>query len=386
MDLRKQFECASNEICINLGIDADLDIKYHETPNIGIDYVSYYRSDSKNFSFHLRIDAEGENPFTGKMTASFSYDFDSGLAPFFFLEDITHQRIHPNYLCRWVFWAIYNYRLTHETLRLDSVFHDSIIRVYGTPDIGLGREFDIISNGILVTQKEPVICYKIGHIQRDDNYRDLSYALLLQSDWWFFPNCVGMDSGGAGWEYKRMEEFLDRLSSIVDLEIRRVDIDYEELKYFLLVNSENFSNLYREESRMVLTFWDEPSYILEDSPTQYVSFQRRFDQREYPEALRDLRAMLQYAQERVLLKSEITLPETPNINNLAHLLVRERLVSGRLLNWFLAFVSYANISSHGPYPSPNDMQSSSIRKRVFLTFRMGLFLLNELDEVYRNLR
>ncbi len=385
MNLRQHFELASNEIVDNLGLDTEIQIDYHESPKIGIDYVAKNKGESRIFSFHLRIDARGDDPFDGKMTASFSYYFDAGLSPFYFFEDITHQRIHPKYLCRWVFWAIYNYRLVHETFRLDSVFHDSIIRVYGTPNIGLGREFDIITQGVYVAQTEPVICYKIGHIQSDDNYRDLSYALLLKGDWWFFPNCVGMDSGGAGWEYQRMEEFLETLSSHVELDIRRVDIDFEELKYFLLVYSETFSNYYREESQNVLTFWDEPSYVLKDSPTQFASFRQRFDNRDFPEALRDLRAMVQYAQEWVLMKKKVSLPDTPNVNNLAHLLVREEIISGRLLNWFLAFKSYANLSSHGPYPSQTDMRSSSTRKRVFLTFRIGLFLLNELDDAYHNL-
>jgi hypothetical protein len=208
----------------------------------------------------------------------------------------------------------------------------------------------------------------------------LSYALLINGNWWFFPCSAGLDSGGAHGDYRKMEALISDLEETVGVEIRRRDIDYEDLKYFLLANSESIFTLYNKEGRSALHFFDEPFKITSKIPNQYDLFKERYEQRMYPQALRDLRAFVQQAQELILSEKGVDIPEKSDVTKLAELLVKEKIIDGRLLTWFISFSSIANLSAHGKYPTEKDMTDDVISNRVFLTFRIGLHLLKELND------
>ena len=129
----------------------------------------------------------------------------------------------------------------------------------------------------------------------------------------------------------------------------------------------------------MLSIWDEPYRVIDSSELPFVSFKNRYERREYPQALRDLRALVQQAQVNVLLKNNVGIPDRPDINKLANALVSNKIIDGRLLHWFLSFTSIANLASHGDFPSDSDMNNTAVRRRVFMGFKLGIHLLKELD-------
>ena len=119
--------------------------------------------------------------------------------------------------------------------------------------------------------------------------------------------------------------------------------------------------------------------LKKESLDQYEKFIERFENRDFPQALRDLRALIQDAQEYVLTNYQIPIPDNQNVSKFAHQLARENIIDGRLLNWFLAFTSIANLSSHGDFPNQQELKDPKIKDRVRITFRLGLHLLKELN-------
>lgn len=70
-----------------------------------------------------------------------------------------------------------------------------------------------------------------------------------------------------------------------------------------------------------------------------------------------------------------------NISNLTRFLIKEKQLDGRLLSWFDAFTSIANLASHKDFPSKKDLKNDAMRSRLLLTFYLGMQLLNELEAI-----
>lgn len=390
MNLREHFVKASNEIAENLDIgDNEIKFGFHETPKIGLDYTGELYIDNRGFHFHLRTVTKVEDPYSGKMTAFLTIYFDYALPPFTFHENIDYLKGHPNFLCRWVFWAIYNFRLKHQTFDLETVFNESIIRVYGEPGYGADAEISLILNGMLNAHQDKVIIYKFGHVDREDRFRRFSYAFLVNPKYLggaylaFFPMCAGLDSGGSYSSYKYIEECIQKLNKKFEVEIRRFDIDYKKLKIFLLKNAYSFFNIYLEDVQNIITIYMEPNNVLKDTPNAFSNFVEQFERENYPQALRDLRALIQQAEEDVLREKRLVFTEerSPSVLSLAQFLIENDILEGRLLSWFQAFTSIANLASHREFPTIEDLRDSVVQKRILLTFKLGVHLLKELDEI-----
>jgi len=392
MGLLSDFVEAAKEAAVDLGMNEEkVKVRHVETSKIGLDYSALLYEGVKGFNFHLRTITEDKDPTSGEMRASLSVSFDEAVAPYVFHENIDYIKGHPAFLSRWVSWAIFNFRQEHQKANLQSLFHNMDIRVYGIPGYcsPAEEEADLLFHGVLAIQKDKVLVYKFRHISRE-NYlcRNFSYAVHVgpemgHSFWVVFPDNCGLDGGGSYASYRHFERLIEMVSQKLDVEVRKYDVKYEDLEKFLLRNATGFFSVLRESTLEPLHLFSKPLRILEESEVQFEKFMGRLAEEDYSQALRDLRALVQQAQENVAKFKNLdysVIPE-PNINKLASFLVGKKQLDGRLLPWFNAFTSIANIASHKDFPSKKDMQNETTRSRVLLTLYLGLQLLEELNAV-----
>ncbi len=388
MSLLDEFKKAAVEAALDLNLNPEeIEFRDVETPKIGLSYSATILEGVKNFDFFLRTTTDQDDPTTGTMKAFLTIGFTEGGAPYSFSEKLEYIKNHHNFLSRWISWAIFNYRKEHEKTNLETLFYDVDLRVYGIPGYGKPAEEEakILFNGLLSLEPEKVLVYKFRHIKKD-NYlcRDISYAIFVNPAfgtcfWAVFPDNCGLDSGGAHNTYRHFENLITELANKIPVEIRRYDIDYEELNNFLLKHESGFfscqhNNVLEPFHRF---FYSISILISEEQEKQFIE---RLEKKEYPEALRNLRALVQQAQENLVIKKEIELPPSSErtITKLAGLLIRKGVIDGRLNSWFSAFASIANLASHGNYPTKEEMEESE--SRILLTFYLGLQLIKEMEK------
>lgn len=393
MTLLEYFISAAKEIVVDFELNPKkIKIRHVQTPRIGLDYTAELYVKGRGFDFHLRTVTEDEDPTQGEMTASLTISFKEEAAPYFFHENIDYVKEHSHFLSRWASWAIFNFRQEHQKVDLQSLFHDTILRVYGLPlySTPAEQEAELLFRGIIAAQKSKLFIYKFRHVRRADLYRSFSYAVRVDLEsglpfWVFFPETCGLDSGGARHTYEQFENLISLAGSKLEVEIKRVDIEYSELEKFLLGNAESFESIIRTDRLEDLFRFSHPSMVLEGSEEQYERLLQRLDAEEYPQVLRDLRALVQQAEENVAKKKNIDISEiaAPDVNKLAALLIKEKLLDGRLYPWFQAFATIANIASHRDFPTQEELEDWTLRRRIFLTIYLGRQLLEELEDIIR---
>ena len=381
------FKIAAEQIAEDLDIAEKIDIDPSES-QLGFDITARASKDSKGFDFWVSSDSGGSD-YT--MKASLSIDFRDGAAPFYFQENIDYIVGHSSYLSRWASYAVFKFKQVHEKTLLNSVFHETEIRVYGLPgycDPAIG-EARLLFHGMLHLQKGKILVYKFRHVDSPSGYlmRSFSYAIWVTTSkgpcfWGVFPDFCGLDSGQGFRTYREFQALLVMLEKKFQVEVRKFDIPYEELETFLLGNAEGFSSIDRTDDLYKLSYYGGPSKVLEGSENEFKKFKEQLQNKQYPQALRDLRALVQQAEENLAKKLEIDYSsiQEPDVNKLAGLLIEKKALDGRLRSWFNAFTAVANIASHRSYPTAEDLKNEVCRIRIMLTFQLGLQLLEELDE------
>ncbi|MCW4010630.1 MAG: hypothetical protein NWF05_08425 [Candidatus Bathyarchaeota archaeon] len=383
----EEFIKATEQIRKDLNIVLEPETDRAES-DLGFDFDAEVFQDSKGFCFCVSEEFDGP---TRKLTATLSIYFQEGAAPFYINENIDYIAGHSNFLCRWAAWAVFNFKQAHEKISLESLFYESQIRVYGLPrycDPAEG-EASLLFNGMLMLQQDKVLIYKFRHIDPPSGYltRFFSFGVWVNTlknppFWVIFPNFCGLDSGRGFSTYKKFGSLISMLKEKLEVEIRNFDIQYEELDTFLLGHATSFNSICREHDLYNIFYYNGPIRVLKGSEKEFDKFKERLQNKEYPQALRDLRALVQQAEENLVKLKELDYSKIkePDVNKLASFLVEEGIIDGRLRSWFQAFTSIANIASHKNFPSQQDLKKGVLRVKIMLTFQLGLQLLEELDE------
>ncbi len=193
----------------------------------------------------------------------------------------------------------------------------------------------------------------------------------------------GLDSGGAFESYRHFEDLIDKLSKKVTVEVKRYDISYDEFELFLLRKASSFYSISRDYILKPTTFCMCCPRVLASLEQRFDKLIEKFEHENYSETLRDLRALVQQAQENVLkaIAPEYEIPQKSSIYTLATTLVKKKLIDARELPLYSAFHSVASIASHRDFPSVEEMKKSNLKRRTIITIYSGLLLLEELDDV-----
>ena len=167
------------QIAEDLEIDDHIKISHAES-EYGFDYTAYLSKGKKGFDFWLDKKVNDSNE---EMKASLSIDFEEGAVPFHFHENIDYIVGHSDYLSRWAAWAVFNFKQSHEAASLDSLFHETDIRIYGIPgycDPAEG-EAALLFHGIMAINEGNVLIYRFRHVDPPSGYlcRSFSYCVWV---------------------------------------------------------------------------------------------------------------------------------------------------------------------------------------------------------------
>lgn len=234
----------------------------------------------------------------------------TGTQPFTMSDTLRNTGDLQKYAEKWTSWAVFNFNIKHRPVQLNSLFHYVEIKVYGYPFFAHSAilELNIFLNGISKTLDKFVI-FRFRHllenhqVSDEDDYRSLfSYAFLI-SDldtntgdpvWVFFVNIAAKETG------KKVDE-VENLISMMSKNIETVrreeyDIRLDELFKFLLNHSNGFGSKRGDDSPPFLYTASRYRFGT-DFENAYLKFLDRYDSEDYPQAMRDFRALIQNALE-----------------------------------------------------------------------------------------
>lgn len=384
-EIFKQFVEASRQISEDLGINyKKVKVDRYETGTVGLSYVSTGEGKPYRFDFHLKTTTEKADVTTGKMEASVEIYYDEGSAPFWIHEDVTELKTHSDFLARWTAWAVYNFNIKHNLVNLDSLFNEMDILVYGIPGntYPTMSEMQLLMGGIRTIKKGKILIYRFRHVDPIIKYRSFSYAFLVAHDdlhyfWVFFPEIGGLDSGGAGHDLKTTEGLIKKIK--VKTERKYFDIPYTELEKFLSKHVIAFES-HRSGELIFRLGAPSEATLGKEFAKAYSRFEQRYENEQYPQALRDLRALVQESMEIVCQKKKIDITKIKNhdIGNLSGVLVRHKVIDGKLIEWFRAFSSVANLASHKEFPTEKDLSNYHLKERILMTLLLGTHLISEI--------
>ena len=388
-ELFTQFRNASRQICDDLNVSHDgVKAERYETPSVGISYSAVGNNSECEFTFYLKTETKEKDVLSGKMSASLDIYYSKGSAPFSFYESLDSLKLHPDFLERWTAWAVHNFNLKHNPANLESLFHEMDIRVYGLPryTIPTMGEAHMLIGGIRQFPPNNLLIYRFRHVDPQVKYRSFSYAFLvshnnIHSFWVFFPNCGGLDSGGASGDLHTLEELISSVKT--KSERKDLDIKYGELEKFLQKKAISFRLEYERDDIQISFIDPSENAFGKDFIQLYTKFRERYQAGDYSGALRDLRAVVQEAMQLTCEKKKVDLGsiQKRKIGNLSEKMKKSNIIDEDMYNWFLAFSSVANKASHGGFPTKKDLENSTLRRKIMTTFLLGNHLVEELENI-----
>lgn len=357
-----KFLTATSHISSKLKIDPAKVTKNRGEHRAGSFYYSTGEGDENTFCFWFTADRKDDE--INRVLASVEIYYNEFSARFEVNDDITANN-HGNYLSKWADWVIYSFNQHRNSGGLDALFDNMPIKVYGLPNDMDWTEPELIHfiNGINA-QPQKVLIYKFRHIDPDTKYRSFSYAFFQGSFWVFFLVVGGLDSGGAHCNLDRVEELIENIN--VPTYIKNKDIDYYELKEFLARRVAPFEPERKGEITFKLDEVNADKFGARFSGS-YSKFLINYENEDYVQALRNLRALLQTAMEIICEQRSFEIDKKSDINKLCSLLVKEKIIDKEMVVWYCAFTSVANTPSHKDYsPTGDDFSDEQLRTAILV--------------------
>ena len=261
--------------------------------------------------------------------------------------------------------------------------------------------------GYAALKPKKILIYKIRHIRRLDNrsfswaiYSDLRAGFGDFSFWSVFPDCCGLDSGGALGDYNNIIEIINEVGKSIKINVMDFDVPYKELEKKL---DEWFdSKIYQDEE--MHSFDRNPliTHKLENAIIEklknlkgtknkelqpllleyYNEIEKIFDDyanKKYASVFRNIRAVLQDIGEKICDLNNIKVPNKKgSLRNLEPILVKNKLVNDRIGAYIISFHVSASKSAHEIFPSMKDVDTFEKGLNVRITTILGMYLILEL--------
>lgn len=327
---------------------------------------SYYASigEGDKYAFIFQFNVFRKRGKIYQVVVSVNIHYNCFSARFDVNDDITAKN-HGKYLSKWADWVIYSFNQHRNSGGLDALFSNVPVKVYGLPhDMEWTEpELNHFINGINA-QPHSVLIYKFRHIDPDTKYRSFSYAFFQGSFWTFFLAIGGLDSGGSHSDLDRVKEMIKNISVSVDM--KNIDTNYYELEEFLARRVTSFEPHRKGEIAFKLDEVNAGKFGTRFS-SSYSKFLNDYESKDYVQVLRNLRALLQTAMEIVCKQHSLEISSNANIGDLCALLVKEKIVNGRMTVWYCAFTSIANMPSHKDYsPTGDDFSDEQLKTAILI--------------------
>ena len=382
----KEFLAATSAIKEEIGIrDAKVEMAKHETPGVG--YLYQGTISQNGFHVHFTVDARGSSNKIydwKELTLSINIGFPDGT------RDDAHQTFSQTaeapYLADWVIKAFHEFNIKARKVDLDSLFKDSELRILGFPGMDHYTLLTSLLAGAAQEDIFPPTVMRFRHVTgRDaDIGVRFSYVVRVASAWIAFPDIAGLSGGGSYDAYVEIEKAISGLSS-KNIEVTHFDYSETEFMKYFARHSHFLGNSWdlidkREE---LIDFY--LSVIVAPAPGEPVSkFKAEIEKiddniwnEQYPEALRNQRALLQDALQDLMRTRSLVFEDGSRIAQLAGILIEHHVIEPRLKSWFDAYPAFANPSAHGIHPTKKELEDEVVRNRVRVTLSLGKHLLYE---------
>ena len=222
-----EFQNAIKSLCRELEIDYEK-VEFGkpsedtETTNL------YYKASGKGEKYGFDIFLSQKD--SGSSVRMFlSVDYSNGARPFNFnCEPYGHS------LTRWTDKAVYEFRLKHEPVILESLFNGRELRIFALPmrySDPAFQDLAMVLDAIAKYQKETYV-YRFRHISANGSYfhTDYSYAFFLNfknhTRWAIFPNMGALQGGRSHSDFLETEDEINGLSTKIKVSRKYFDINW----------------------------------------------------------------------------------------------------------------------------------------------------------------
>lgn len=286
----------------------------------------------------------------------------------------------------WVIMAFHRFNIKARKVDLDSLFEDADIRVLGFPGIDHYTLLTSLLTGASIEDSFPPTVMRFRHIVGNGPEIGVrfSYALHVSHVWVIFPDIAGLSGGASHAAYLSIEKAIaDPVSS--NIKIFRYDYDESAFMKYIARHANFVGNSWdlidkREE---LIDFY--LNVIVTPAPgeteSKFKAEIEKIDDKiwsdQYPEALRDQRALLQDTLQELLKRRKLDFVDGSKISQLAGILIEHHALEPRLKSWFEAYPAFANPSAHKIYPTKEELEDEAVRSRARITISIGKHLLYE---------
>ncbi len=315
------------------------------------------------------------------------------------------------FFSRWISSSAHEFNNKKEKEKVNFIFGDRPIKIFSNIGLSASVFFEIILNGYLSFKPKKILIYKIRHIGHLQN-RNFTWAIFLDlraglgdfSFWVIFPNCCGLDSGGALTDYNSIVSLINNISPKIKKKILEFDIPYEEIQKKLEDSFDSGSYqderfdffdrdplktmkiaeaLYQHLKNLRGTSNKELGEILEYYYPSIEKIYQSYRNREYSSLFRDARALLQSIGEKICSLKKIEFNKKESLRDLEKILETKNIIDSRVGSYFLSFHISASKSAHELFPEPNDLDTFEKRANIRLTAILAIYLISELIIILR---
>lgn len=291
----------------------------------------------------------------------------------------------------WLMLAFYQRNLRTRP-DLSKLLAGQDIRIISLPEYDHHYDFAAMLSG-LATSQFSLEVLRFRHVYLDESTGnhdvkvEFSYAIRMNEFWAIFPFLGPVWSYSALQDQKDGEEELQGVKAGISLALSSIDFDKEEFMSFVMryettyrdhfdysslrVSLDSLLNISHDPQAERKTYYEKEIGKIEDSIWE----------KDYPHAIRDLRALIEDYSRELLKKNGVSFEEKDELHELKSKMIQNKLVEGRLNSWFEAFAAFGNKSAHENYPTKEQVHESQIlRNRTELTILIGKVLLSEILE------
>jgi hypothetical protein len=382
----QDFMDAITSIMEEIGVtDSKAKIDKHETPGVGYLYQATFSEGG--YHIYFAVDGEGSSDKIFDWR-ELSYSIDIAH------PDGTKDNAHNRFSKRsnvpdpamWVVMAFHSFNVKARKVDLDSLFEDTEIRVLGFPGMNHYTLLTSLLTGASIEDSFPPTVMRFRHITRQGAEIGVrfSYVLHVSHTWVVFPDIAGLSGGASRGAYVSIEKTISDLVSD-NIEVFHYDYDYSAFMRYVARHANFLGNSWdlidkREE---LIDFY--LSVMVAPAPgeaeprfkAEIEKINDKIWNDQYPEALRDQRALLQDALQELLKRRKLDFSDGSKISHLAGILIEHRILEPRLKSWFDAYPAFANSSAHRIYPTKEELEDEVVRSRVRVTISIGKHLLYE---------
>ena len=372
LDVAKELQVKNEDLEINVIEDGQEEFSYQAYGGSNTYYFQYFAKKNKSEKgADVLISISESSPPEDKMVS-----FEENVWAFKSFERVTGGALH-------------SYNLKKHPVDLRNLFGRVPLYIFNIPNDEIKPQIEVILNGIPLGKGNELQVYKFRHVNKwQDYYRYYSYVFKFHTSAGSllvaFPWLGALDSGGAHLDL----DFADRAIKGVEdrggiVKIDHYDIEYDKFENFISIFGVSITNHLTPELEVNQLRLPWFSAFGEEFENEWREFAKKFLERNFRDALGDIRSVVQDAMMITCTQKSWELPESAkrNPNSLVGVLIDKKVLDGKFREWTSAFTAFSNVGGHSRVrPSDEELDDPVVRTRVALVIMLGIQLIEELEK------